>query len=73
MQPVDNGVDDPAGRPVITTVMGAGFNGNNGELLNGRDTQLYLPQDMAVGQDGLLYVVDWNNHRIRRLNEDGTV
>lgn len=71
--PPNNTPDPNAGKPVITTVMGTGFNGNNGDSLNGRDTQLYLPQDMAVGHNGLLYVVDWNNHRIRQLNEDGSV
>lgn len=59
-------------KPVIATVMGTEFPGNNGELLPARDTQLYFPQDMGFGPDGTLYVVDWNNHRIRRLNADGT-
>lgn len=61
------------GRPLITTVMGTGFAGNNGENLGPLDTQLYLPQDIAIGPDGTLYVVDWNNHRIRNLKSDGTV
>ena len=34
-------------------------------------TRLYLPQDMTVGPDGQLYVVDWNNHRIRVIEADG--
>src|SRR5262249_33212802 len=53
--------------PAIETLVGsglAGFNGDGQELI---DTALYLPQDMTVGPDGLLYVVDWNNHRIRKL------
>ncbi len=66
----------PAGlpsRPLITTVMGTGFAGNNGENLPALETQLYLPQDIAFSPDGLLYVVDWNNHRIRRQKADGAV
>jgi sugar lactone lactonase YvrE len=34
---------------------------------------LYLPQDVTVAPDGRLYVMDWNNHRIRRVNADGAV
>ena len=36
-------------------------------------TRLYLPQDMTVGPDGRLYVVDWNNHRIRVIGADGVM
>ena len=32
---------------------------------------LYLPQDMTVGPDGRLFVVDWNNHRLRVIDADG--
>lgn len=60
-------------RPVTTTVMGTEFPGNNGENLKALDTQLYFPQDITFSPDGTLYVVDWNNHRIRRLNADDTV
>lgn len=64
--------DTTNAKPVITSVMGTEFPGNNGELLPALDTQLYFPQDIAFGPDGTLYVVDWNNHRVRRLNADGT-
>jgi len=60
-------------RPVITTVMGTEFPGNNGENLRALDTQLYFPQDIAFSPDGNLFVVDWNNHRVRKLQDDGTV
>lgn len=63
----------PDTQPVITTVMGTPFPGNNGEGLAALDTQLYFPQDIAFDPSGKLYVVDWNNHRIRKLNDDGTV
>ena len=32
-----------------------------------RETGLYFPQDTTLGPDGRLYVVDWNNHRVRAI------
>lgn len=62
---------DPApGR--ICTLAGTGEAGLGGEGLDPRQTELYLPQDYTVGPDKLGYIVDWNNHRIRRINADGT-
>ncbi|MGD9764077.1 MAG: hypothetical protein AB7V27_10215 [Candidatus Binatia bacterium] len=58
--------------PVITTIAGAGVPGFNGDGQTPLETDLYLPQDITVGPDGLLYLVDWNNHRIRRI-KDGVV
>ncbi len=54
--------------PVITTLAGTGIAGLNGDGLAPLNTNLYLPQDVTWGPDGLLYIVDWNNHRIRRIN-----
>jgi sugar lactone lactonase YvrE len=55
----------------ICTVAGTGIAGDGADLLPARDTRLYLPQDATVGPDGRLYVVDWNNHRIRVIEDDG--
>jgi len=67
----DDGDTDapPAGKPVITTLMGTGFSGNNGDGRALLETQLYLPVDVEVGEDGAVYVVDWNNHRIRQVKD----
>lgn len=62
-----------AQRPTIYTVVGNGVAGDNGDGLPGTETALYLVQDVTVGPDGLLYFPDWNNHKIRRLNADGTI
>lgn len=59
--------------PVITTVAGTGLAGLNDDGLPALETHFYLPQDVTVGPDGFLYVVDWNNHRIRRVDGDGLV
>lgn len=37
------------------------------------DSELYLPIDGTVGPDGLLYLIDYNNHRLRRIDRDGTI
>jgi sugar lactone lactonase YvrE len=66
------GSDNTQTPRVISTVMGTGYAGNNGENLDALDTQLYLPQDLAFSPDGTLFVVDWNNHRIRKMS-DGKV
>ena len=53
--------------PIISTVAGTGIAGINDDGLPPLESNLYLPQDMTVGPDGVLYLVDWNNHRIRRI------
>jgi DNA-binding beta-propeller fold protein YncE len=34
------------------------------------DSKLYYPEDLTFGPDGRAYIVDWNNHRIRRVEKD---
>jgi sugar lactone lactonase YvrE len=36
-------------------------------------TWLNLPIDMTVAPDGRLFFIDWNNHRVREIGEDGLV
>ena len=55
----------------ICTVAGTGIAGDGAVPLPPLETRLYLPQDMTVGPDGRLFVVDWNNHRIRVIDTDG--
>jgi DNA-binding beta-propeller fold protein YncE len=54
----------------ICTLAGTGIAGDGQDGLPARDTRLYLPQDTTFGPDGRLYVVDWNNHRIRVVEQD---
>jgi hypothetical protein len=55
----------------ICTIAGTGIAGDGADGLPARETRLYLPQDTTVGPDGRLFVVDWNNHRIRVIETDG--
>ncbi len=58
--------------PVIRTIAGNGLAGYDGDGKDPLATAFYLPQDLTVGPDRLLYLVDWNNHRLRRIR-DGIV
>jgi DNA-binding beta-propeller fold protein YncE len=62
----------PAGS--IDTFAGTGNASFSGDGKPARETDFYWPQDVAVNPaTGQLHVVDWNNHRIRRVEDDGTV
>lgn len=51
----------------ICTVAGEGHAGVVGDEGLAWRAKLYLPMDATLGPDGDLYVVDWNNHRLRRV------
>ncbi|MCG3133412.1 MAG: hypothetical protein HMLKMBBP_00569 [Planctomycetes bacterium] len=58
----------------IDTYAGSGVLGFNGDGRPALDTELYWPQDVTVDPSfGLVYFCDWNNHRIRRVESNGTV
>jgi DNA-binding beta-propeller fold protein YncE len=57
----------------ICTVAGNGIAGDGADGLTPRATMLYAPADVAFDRDGALVIVDWNNHRIRALQADGTL
>lgn len=41
--------------------------------LDRHEAGLYMPQDVVFTPDGVAYVADFNNHRIRRVDTDGVV
>ena len=49
----------------IATFAGTGEPGKGTEGAGLLETELYLPQDLTLGPDGRFYILDWNNHRIR--------
>jgi hypothetical protein len=56
----------------ICTIAGANKSGYSGDDGDARKAEMSLPQDaLKLGED--LYILDWNNHRIRRLDADGTI
>ncbi len=67
------GCASPCERPgALCTVAGElGTNGFNGDGLAARRTWLYYPSAIAFDAQGRLWVDDFNNMRIRRLDDDG--
>ena len=59
---------DPYGR--IETFAGTGDAGKGPEETTPRQAHFYLPQDLTYGPDGRLYILDWNNHRVRVVADD---
>jgi NHL repeat len=56
----------------ICTIAGEGKNGYAGDDGPALQARMSLPQDtLRVGED--LFILDWNNHRIRKLEPDGTL
>jgi DNA-binding beta-propeller fold protein YncE len=48
----------------------AGFNGDDEPLSAAR---FYWPVDVTITKSGEIYVLDWNNHKVRHLTADGTL
>lgn len=57
----------------VCTWAGTGQAAFNGDGLTREATTFYWPMDLSFGPDGRAYVMDWNNHRVRRVKEDGTL
>lgn len=62
---------------VICTIAGNGENGYDRDAdtteIPAQEARFSLPQDMLAAPDGSLYILDWNNHRLRQLTTDGNV
>jgi sugar lactone lactonase YvrE len=54
----------------ICTYAGTGFAGFNGDGKDRQKTHLYWPFDVEFTPSGRVYVIDWNNHRIREVLPD---
>ncbi len=58
---------------IITTVAGNGtpaYSGDNGPAIS---ASLYYPQGVAVDSSGNIFIADYYNHRIRKVNTSGTI
>ncbi|HLT37127.1 MAG TPA: hypothetical protein VK034_12610, partial [Enhygromyxa sp.] len=66
---------DPNVIGTICTVAGSGENGYDKDaddkLLVALEAKMSLPQDTLTDDDGSIYILDWNNHRLRMLDADG--
>ncbi|SEC64935.1 Ig-like domain repeat protein [Terriglobus roseus] len=57
----------------ITTIAGNGTAGFSGDSGTATAAQLRSPGGLAFGEDGMLYVADTGNHRLRRVTSDGGI
>ena len=57
----------------IDTIAGTGIGGPSGDDGPALEAELYLPMDLTVGPDGQLYVIDWQNNRIRVITDAGRI
>lgn len=62
--------DDPA---ALCTWAGTGEPGFDGDGNALRQSMLYWPIDVTFTSDGVGYVLDWNNHAVREVQQDGTL
>jgi YVTN family beta-propeller protein len=64
--------DDPGTACAWAGISVAGFNNKDPDA-DRLDSKLYFPEDLTFAPDGRAYIVDWNNHRIRRVEKDGSL
>ena len=63
---------DPAG--TITTVAGTGGRrGYGGDGGPASQAQLFWPSGVATDSRGYVYITDWRNHRVRKVDPAGTI
>ncbi len=58
---------------IINTIAGTGDRGFGGDDGPAADAYLNAPTGLAIGPDGLLYIADSGNSRIRRIDADGNI
>ncbi|MEW2036521.1 SMP-30/gluconolactonase/LRE family protein [Streptomyces sp. NPDC005522] len=58
---------------ISTPVAGTGFHGFGGDEGPAQKATLAYPQGVAVNADGVVYLTDSGNHRIRRIDPDGII
>ncbi|MBV9143542.1 MAG: protein kinase [Pseudonocardiales bacterium] len=62
---------DPGGR--INTIAGSGIRGFSGDGGPAVTAQLAFPAAVAVDRDGNVYIGDWWNHRVRKVDQNGII
>ena len=58
---------------VISTVAGNGYFGFSGDGWAATDAMISYPRNVSAGTDGSLYIVDYENNRIRRVSPEGII
>ncbi|MFE9898940.1 hypothetical protein ACFYPT_42225, partial [Streptomyces sp. NPDC005529] len=58
---------------IITTVAGTGEEGFNGDNRPATTAQLWSPRAVAADVHGNLYIADTSDHRVRKVDAEGTI
>ena len=58
---------------IISTIAGTGSGGFSGDGGPATQAQLNFPGDIATDSQGVIYIADAGNHRVRRLDPEGTI
>ena len=61
------------GSGIITTIAGIGERGFSGDGGPAVEARLWHPEGATVDGGGNLYIADWGNHRIRRVDGSGII
>ena len=64
---------EPSDLIIIATVAGNGTTGFDGDGGPATVASLNYPLGMAVDDNGVVYIADWKNNRIRRVGTDGII
>ena len=58
---------------IITTIAGTGAPGYNGDNIAATAAELYQPEGVAVDNVGNLYIVEYINYRVRKVDASGII
>jgi sugar lactone lactonase YvrE len=58
---------------IVTTIAGTGTAGYNGDNITAISAQLYFPTSVAFDKAGNLFVADWGNQRVRKIDHSGII
>ena len=58
---------------IITTIAGTGSTGYNGDSIPATDAKLYGPWSIAIDDTGSIFVADYGNNRIRKIDTFGII
>jgi hypothetical protein len=58
---------------VITTIAGNGTNGYSGDGSAATSAELDNPSDVAIDSSGNIYIADYSNNRVRKVNTSGVI
>src|SRR6266699_1783902 len=67
------GQSAPADIGFIDTIAGTGIAGYNGDGGPALDAKVYYPLGVAVDGDSNVYIADYYNHRVRKINKYGDI